>query len=272
MLESAARVEQGVPLTAELDQALFHGSSIGGARPKALVEGPGVKYIAKFSSSSDVYNVVKAEYVAMRLASIAGLEAAKVKLVQAAGKDVLLIERFDRVAFDSGWARKSMVSALTMFGLHEMMARYASYADLAEIIRHRFTQPKETLKELYGRLVFNILCGNTDDHARNHAAFWNGKELTLTPAYDICPQGRAGNEATQAMLITGSTRWSQLKICLAAAHHFLLSRQESVDAIDRIETAIRDNWQRVCAEAELSPVDKNYLWGRQFLNPFSIER
>jgi serine/threonine-protein kinase HipA len=141
-------------LTAELDQALFHGSSIGGARPKALVEGPGVKCIAKFSSSSDVYNVVKAAYVAMRLASIAGLEAAKVKLVQAAGKDVLLIERFDRVALDSGWARKSMVSALTMFGLHEMMARYASYADLAEIIRHRFTQPKETLKELYGRLVF----------------------------------------------------------------------------------------------------------------------
>ncbi|MBM9537749.1 hypothetical protein JWG43_11760 [Desulfobulbus alkaliphilus] len=62
---------------------------------------------------------------------------------------------FDRIgALDSGWARKFMVSALTMIGLHEMMARYASYADLAEIIRHRFTQPKETLKERYGRLVF----------------------------------------------------------------------------------------------------------------------
>jgi serine/threonine-protein kinase HipA len=272
LLDSAERVEQGVPLTAELDQALFHGSSIGGARPKALLEDRGTKYIAKFSSSSDLYSVVKAEYVAMRLASIAGLEAAAVKLVKAAGKDVLLIERFDRIAFDSGWARKSMVSALTMLGLSEMTARYASYEDLAEIIRHRFTQPGETLKELYGRLVFNILCGNTDDHARNHAAFWNGKELTLTPAYDICPQGRTGNEATQAMLITGENRFSQLKTCLAAAHHFLLSRQAAVDAIDRIETAIRDNWERVCEEAVLSQVDKNYLWGRQFLNPFSIER
>jgi serine/threonine-protein kinase HipA len=183
----------------------------------------------------------------------------------------LLIERFDRIALDSGWARKSMVSALTLFGLSEMTARYASYEDLAEIIRHRFTQPGETLKELFGRLVFNILCGNTDDHARNHAAFWDGKELTLTPAYDICPQGRTGNEATQAMLITGENRFSQLKTCLAAAHHFLLSRQAAVDAIDRIETAICDNWERVCEEAELSPVDKNYLWGRQFLNPFSIE-
>ena len=179
LLESADRVEQGVPLTAELDQALFHGSSIGGARPKALLEDRGTKYIAKFSSSSDLYSVVKAEYVAMRLASIAGLAAAPVKLVKAAGKDVLLIERFDRIALDSGWARKSMVSALTLFGLHEMTARYASYEDLAEIIRHRFTQPVETLKELYGRLVFNILCGNTDDHARNHAAFWDGTRADL---------------------------------------------------------------------------------------------
>jgi serine/threonine-protein kinase HipA len=165
-----------------------------------------------------------------------------------------------------------MVSALTLFGLREMTARYASYEDLAEIIRHRFMQPGETLKELYGRLVFNILCGNTDDHASNHSAFWNGKELALTPAYDICPQGRTGNEATQAMLITGENRFSQLKTCLAAAHHFFLSRQAAVDAIDRIETAIRDNWERVCEEAELSPVDKNYLWGHQFFNPFSIER
>ncbi len=272
LLESAARVEQGVPLTPELDQALFHGSSIGGARPKALLEAQGVKYVAKFSSGSDVYSVVKAEYIAMRLASIAGLDAAAVKLVNAAGKDVLLIERFDRIALDCGWTRKSMVSALTLFGLSEMTARYASYEDLAEIIRYRFTQPRETLSELFGRLVFNILCGNTDDHARNHAAFWDGKELTLTPAYDICPQSRTGNEATQAMLITAENRFSQLKTCLAAAHHFLLSEREAVGVIDQIETAIRENWGRVCAEAELSQIDKNYLWAHQFLNSFSIER
>lgn len=272
LLASAERVEQGLPLTAELDQALFHGSSIGGARPKALMEEQGTKYIAKFSSGSDLYSVVKAEFVAMRLAAIAGLEAAPVKLVKATGKDVLLIERFDRIALDSGWSRKAMVSALTLFGLSEMTARYASYEEFAEIIRHRFTEPGATLRELYGRLVFNILCGNTDDHARNHAAFWDGHELTLTPAYDICPQGRTGNEATQAMLIIGDNRFSQLKACLAAAHHFLLSRQSAVAVIDRIETAIRDNWERVCEEAELGPVEKNFLWGRQFLNPFSMER
>jgi len=78
-----------------------------------------------------------------------------------------------------------MVSALTLLELDEMMARYASYENLATIIRHRFTEPKETLRELYSRIVFNVLCGNTDDHARNHAAFWDGTRPALTPAYDI---------------------------------------------------------------------------------------
>ena len=80
LLESAARVEKGVPLTDELDQALFHGSSIGGARPKTLIESGDKKYIAKFSSSDDLYSVVKAEFIAMRLASLCGINAASVSL------------------------------------------------------------------------------------------------------------------------------------------------------------------------------------------------
>jgi len=189
LIESAERVEKGVALTPELDQALFHGSSIGGARPKALIQEQDKKYVAKFSSNTDLYSVVKAEFIAMRLAKLAGLNAAPVKLAKAANKDVLLIERFDRVPKGGKWARKAIVSALTLLQLDDMMARYASYEELSEIIRHRFSDPKHTLKEFFSRLVFNILCGNTDDHARNHAAFWDGKALTLTPAYDICPQG-----------------------------------------------------------------------------------
>jgi serine/threonine-protein kinase HipA len=271
LLESAARVEQGVPLTPELDQALFHGSSIGGARPKALIEDQGTKYIAKFSSSSDLYSVVKAEFIAMRLAAAVGIQAAPVKLVQVAQKDILLIERFDREKAANGWTRKAMVSALTLFGLDEMMARYASYETLAEIIRHRFDNPKATLKELFARLVFNILCGNTDDHARNHAAFWNGKTLRLTPAYDICPQSRAGNEATQAMLISGDNRLSNLKSCLAAAIHFHLSEAEAKVVFERQREVIEKSWDTVCDEARLSVVDRKLFWKRQFLNPFVFE-
>ena len=271
LMESAERVEQGVPLSPELDQALFHGSSIGGARPKALIEQDDTKYIAKFSSSDDLYSVVKAEFIAMRLAALCGLNVAGVTLVKAAGKDILLIERFDRVKAEGGWQRKAMVSALTLFGLDDMMARYASYELLGEIIRKRFDDPKDTLRELYARLVFNILCGNTDDHARNHAAFWDGKTLSLTPAYDICPQGRAGGEATQAMLINGDDRMSQISSCIKAAHHFLLSEKEALEIYQAQRQVIEENWQSVCEDASLSEVDRNLLWGRQFLNPFALE-
>ena len=126
-----------------------------------------------------------------------------------------------------------MVSALTMLELDEMMARYASYEDLAEIIRQRFTNPDATLHELFGRIVFNILCGNTDDHARNHAAFWNGTHLTLTPAYDICPQSRAGNEASQAMKIHGDNNLSQLKVCIASAASYKLTVKQAQEIIDQ---------------------------------------
>jgi len=74
------------------------------------------------------------------------------------------------------------------------------------------------------------------------------------------------------MLIVGNNRYSQLKTCLAAAHHYLLSNDEAVVIVDKVETAIRENWDRVCEEAELSPVDKELMWQRQFLNPVSTER
>ena len=271
LLESVERVQQGIPLTPELDQALFHGSSIGGARPKALIEQDNKKYVAKFSASSDLYSVVKAEFVAMRLAALSGLNVAPVKLVKAMHKDVLLIERFDRVHTQNGWQRKSMLSALTLFGLDDMMARYASYETLAELIRHRFTNPKGTLRELFSRLVFNILSGNTDDHARNHAAFWDGKHLTLTPAYDICPQGRAGNTASQAMLIHGSNNLSQLSNCIATANNFHLSENEALEIISHQKGVIETQWNTVCDEVELTTVDRKLLWERQFLNPFIFE-
>ena len=271
LLTAADRVEAGVPITPELDQALFHGSSLGGARPKAMIEDVDAKFIAKFASRADVFNVVKAEFIAMRLAALAGLTVAPVRLVEAAGKDVLLIQRFDREHTQAGWLRKAMVSALTLFGLDELMARYASYQDLAEIIRHRFDTPRATLHELFGRLTFNILCGNTDDHARNHAAFWNGTSLALTPAYDICPQGRAGNEAGQAMLITGENRQSRLAICISAAAQFQLDEQQAIAIIERQIAVIQEQWTAVCDEAGFSQVDRNLMWRRQFLNPFAFD-
>ena len=271
LLTIAERVESGVSIPSGLEQAVFHGTSLGGARPKAIIESAGRKHIAKFSSANDITNVVKAEFVAMRLAAMAGLAVAPVELVRGAGKDVLLVERFDRSRTDNGWTRTPMVSALTLLGLDEMMARYASYQDLAEIIRIRFTEPRKALRELYGRLVFNVLCGNTDDHARNHAAFWTGKTLALTPAYDICPQNRQGREANQAMAIVGDKRASRLALCIEAAPQFLLARKTAIEAAELQIVSLRKNWTAVCDLAALTAVERDRLWRRQLLNPFAFD-
>lgn len=271
LAEAARHVEQGLPLSPELDQALQHGASLGGARPKAQIDTDNRKYIAKFSSTTDLYSVVKAEYVAMRLAALAGLNVAPVSLARALNKDVLLIERFDRMHAEAGWQRRLMVSALTLLALDEMMARYASYEDLAELIRHRFADAPAALRELFSRLVFNILCGNTDDHARNHAAFWDGEMLRLTPAYDICPQNRTGYEASQAMLIAGNNRMSRASACLEAAPNFLLTRQAAMEIIEHQLSSLLAHWDVVCDEAALTETDRAFLWRRQFLNPYAFE-
>lgn len=272
LLDSAARVERGLPLSPALAQAIQHGTEIGGARPKATLEGEGRKWIAKFSSTTDVTPVVKIEFLAMRLAALAGMAVAPVRLVRAAGKDVLLVERFDRVPHPDGhWRRRALVSALTLLSLDEMMAAYASYEELADIIRHRFLEPKATLRELFSRLVFNILCGNTDDHARNHAAFWDGERLSLTPAYDICPQNRAGQEATQAMRILGENRFSRLSLCVEAAARFQLSAAQARGIINAQLQAVRSHWRDACDEAGLGEAERHALWERQFLNPFALQ-
>jgi serine/threonine-protein kinase HipA len=214
--------------------------------------------------------VVKAEFIAMRLARKVGLQVATVQLRSAMGKDVLLIERFDRHQHEGHWCRRAMVSALTLFELDEMMAAYASYEKLAEIIRHRFVDAKGTLRELFSRIVFNILCGNTDDHARNHAAFWDGHQLDLTPAYDICPQSRSGQQASQAMLIHGSERSSKIATCIAAASNFLLGPEEAISIVNHQVSVIEHEWQTTCDEAGLSEVDRALFWRRQFMNPFAF--
>ncbi len=190
LLNAAQRLEEGVPFSPALDEALLHGSSVGGARPKALLEDGKRKLIAKFSSTTDQYAVVKGEFAAMELAKRAGLIAAPVHLRRALAKDVLLVERFDRPAGTD--ERLGVVSAATILQLGETPWRGASYAALAEKIRREFPAGRAAVNELFARITFNVLVGNTDDHARNHAAFWDGRQLSLTPAYDLCPQPRSG--------------------------------------------------------------------------------
>lgn len=269
LAESAERVERGLPLPPELDQALLHGSSVGGARPKALIEDEGSKLIAKFGSTTDTFPVVQGEFVAMELARRAGIDAAPVRLTTANGRNALLVERFDR---PDGGRRRALISALTMLELDEAGARYASYADLADLMRARFTESAKSLRELFSRIVFNILCSNNDDHPRNHAAFWDGEALALTPAYDICPQLRSGGETAQVMAIgRDGFRMSQLEGCVERASTYLLSDAEAREIIDNQLETIDGHWDEVCDLAGLTEVERAGFRQRQFLNPYALE-
>jgi serine/threonine-protein kinase HipA len=268
LMGAAADIENGRLLPPALAEALTRGTSIGGARPKVLLTDEGRDLIAKFSSTTDIRPVVKAEGVAMDLARRVGLNVAPVQVTEVAGKDVLLVERFDR---PGGGQRRHLVSALTILGLDEFTgARYGSYADLADHIRQSFTSPAATLRELFSRIVFNILVGNTDDHPRNHAAYINADGgLTLSPAYDICPQPRSVPQANQAMAIgRDGQRTSQIITCLTACETYLLSSAQAQAIIDEQIEIIRTQWDEAARAARLTELDRRQLYGREILNEF----
>jgi serine/threonine-protein kinase HipA len=271
LLTAADRLQAGEPFSETIDRVLDAGSSVGGARPKVTVSAPdGRAMIAKFSTPTDTYPVVKGEAVAMELARRAMLDVAATERVTVLDRDVLLVDRFDRIP--GSHRRRGLVSALTLLGLGEMYARYATYPDLAQIIRTRFTDPRATLVELYGRLVFNVLIGNRDDHARNHAAFWDGRDLTLTPAYDLDPQPRDTGEATQAMAVTRSgDRRSRLATCIDAAGEFLLSAVQARAIVDRLVQTVVDEFDDAADTVGLTDVDRKLLWRRAFLHPYAFE-
>lgn len=252
---------------------LPHCALVGGARPKALfTDAAGRKFIAKFTAKGDTYPVVQGEYIAMRLGALAGLDVAPVYIEHVAGRPVLLVERFDRVAHPGGgWTRKSIVSALTWTQEAELSAHHISYPQLAGIITDTFENAPAALEEFFTRLIFNILVGNTDDHARNHAAFWNGHSHRLTPAYDIAPQRRISRQAGQAMILSNRSRAAQLANAAAIAPIFGVDQPQFTRIVDRLVGTITDRWSDVCDEASLSRKECAAFAGKQFLNAFAFE-
>ena len=266
LIEGVKMIEAGIELPESLADAFQHGSSIGGARPKVLLADGDRTLIAKLQSSRDHFAVVKAEGVAMELARRVGLNVAKVEVARALDLDVLLVERFDR---PQAGERRIIVSALTMLHLDEMAARYATYVDLADLIRASFSEPMATLHELFARIAFNIHVGNTDDHARNHAAFWDGADLSLTPAYDIQPCNRTGDTAAQAMAYDREgSRWSRTALLVSAAEHYLLERREAQGIVDSQRQIIEDEWEEAADVAQLTAIERKFLWRRQILNRY----
>jgi serine/threonine-protein kinase HipA len=166
-----------------------------------------------------------------------------------------------------------MVSALTMLGFGDFLgARYSSYVEVLDVLRRHGHNGAAAGRVLFERIVFNIAVGNIDDHARNHAAFWDGHELELTPVYDICPQLRSGTEARQAMDISpDGMRDSRFALCVRAAASYGLSSVQAREIVDRQVETIREAWADAADEVGLTLDQRKYLWGRQILNRYAFD-
>ncbi len=270
LVEGVDRLEHGARFatdhgsaSASADVAMLAACGVGGARPKALYSEGGTAYIAKFDSPLDTYPVLHAEAVATNLAARVGLNVARSRVVHIAGRDVQLVERFDR---PGGGRRRLLVSALTLAGLPVERAGEATYWGLMDTLRTYAADPAATLRDLFTRVAFNMAVGNTDDHARNHAAFWDGTTLELTPAYDLCPELRPGY-TEQAMAI-GRDGWkrSHLPGLIGRASEFGVPPAEARDIVHQQLDAIRAGWTDAADECRLTAEDRAYLWQRRILN------
>ncbi|TCL81770.1 MULTISPECIES: type II toxin-antitoxin system HipA family toxin [unclassified Rathayibacter] len=262
---AAEALEAGVRLTPELEAALEHGTSIGGARPKAtLISEDGRRILAKFASSTDrLFSYVRAEATMLALAARASIDVPTWEVVTAGGKDVLLLERFDR---GPEGTRRHVVSGLTLAGESEMTARYVSYPSILDVLRQYGDAAAG--EELFRRIAFNMAISNSDDHARNHAAFWDGASLRLTPAFDLTPGPRSGESASQAMAFgRRGERRSSLPLLVQQSGTYGLSTKQGRRITEDVVATVHDGWHDAVTEAGLSARDRDRLWGRQILNP-----
>ena len=223
ILEAVTQLQHGKPIRPDLLQLLEQGTSIGGSRPKCTIELDDSLWIAKFPARGDTVNYPRIEYAAMLLAGRCGITIPDLHLVTVGDKDVLLVKRFDRRKTTMGYQRFGFLSALSLMEWDERDRTRWSYPALADRMRSAaLAQPAE-LRELFKRMIFNILCRNTDDHPRNHGFLWRENGLSLSPAYDIVPTparpgvstnfslsmslGSRGREATLANAVSMSTRF-----------------------------------------------------------------
>ena len=269
LMTAADKIDAGEAIDSDLAAALVNGTPLGGARPKALIDDGGVKLLAKFSRRSDTFLWTQSEYVAMELARRAGLDVAPVRFVQSMGRGVLLVERFDRPPTG---ARRRVVSAATILSMQTIVAeQHFSYVELADEIRASFVESDATLRELFSRIMFNILVGNTDDHARNHAAFVLADGLALTPAYDVSPQPRTGEVARHPRFGDGDTGCeSRIAALVEAAPTYHLTSEEGREIGEQQVDTIRREWDDVCDAAHLTTAQRAGLLRGPILNPYAF--
>jgi serine/threonine-protein kinase HipA len=265
LLEQAERFasdDDGVQPTpnpaVQVEELLQPGTSLGGARPKNVVEDDEGLWVAKFPDKADKWNNARVEASMLALARECGIQSASARIENVAGKDVLLVKRFDRVKTSSGYWRHRMVSGLTILGAEDTNADRGkwSYLTLADELRRRSRKPAEDLKELYKRMVFNALISNCDDHPRNHALIAPTRHWELSQAYDLTPQPLSSVEKRDLAMTAGEfNRYANRTNLLSGHAQFKLARAEAAVIINSIQNVVANRWRPVMRHNRVNEAD-----------------
>jgi serine/threonine-protein kinase HipA len=259
--------EEDVPADALKEQVgnlILVGTSMGGARPKAVVEDEAGLWIAKFNVGTDAWNSARVEHAMLLLARGCGLATAESRVVEVAGRDVLLVKRFDREKSDAGYLRGRMISALTLLrseDTYQSRDRW-SYVQLVEELRRVCAEPVQNATELFRRMCFNALISNVDDHPRNHALIARERDWKLSPAYDLTPAVPVSIERRDLAMECGDAgRFANASNLLSQSARFLLERDQAIAMIDTMEAKVRSLWLSTARGAGVPVTDCDKIAG-----------
>lgn len=221
-----------------LAQLLHPGTSLGGARPKAsVIDEDGSQTVAKFPSRKDDYDVAQWEHFCHVMGRKAGLNVAETRTIDGDKYHILLSKRFDRT---TDGKRIHFASALTLLGLTDGDNETTGYGytDIVDFIVQHGCNVEQNLEELYRRVAFYIIVGNSDDHFRNHGFLLTRKGWELSPAYDINPT----LSGSQNLLINRNTSESNIDILLESAGDYMLSSAKAQGIINNVRDAMK-SWR-----------------------------
>ncbi len=187
MHDLVRQVEAGEPVDEHLRRLITPGASLGGARPKALLQIDGAPWIVKFGEAGDPLGSPLIEHATMTLAARAGVNVCETRPLRLTDGHAVAVRRFDR----QGAQRLHALSAHVAL---RAAGEEFGYPELVLLLRRR--GPADTFaaqgEQLFRRMVFNILIDNTDDHEKNHVLIVDAAQrYRLSPAFDVLPSGQA---------------------------------------------------------------------------------
>ena len=254
--------DEDLPDGAEAEQAQKlmggNGTSMGGARPKAVVEDEDGLWIAKLRHPEDKWNDARVEHAMLVLARECGLQTAESKVVTIGEHDAVLVKRFDREKTTAGYRRGRMLSALTLLRSDDNYQGREkwSYVLLVEELRRISSQPRTDAPELFRRMCFNALISNTDDHPRNHAVIAMGTDWKLSPAYDLTPSTPVSIERRDLALDCGDMgRYAHAENLLSQSARFLLEPDEAKKTLDEMEQNVKNKWYEIARREGVTEKD-----------------